>query len=54
MSRSGVPHYAALTEAVYRNNAQATLAALVAGRDELPELGTVLDSAEPRNPYFRA
>jgi 5,6,7,8-tetrahydromethanopterin hydro-lyase len=41
-------------EAVYRNNAQATLAALVAGRDELPELGTVLDAGEPRNPYFRA
>ena len=41
-------------EAVYRNNAQATLAALVAGRDELPELEAVLDAGEPRNPYFRA
>jgi 5,6,7,8-tetrahydromethanopterin hydro-lyase len=41
-------------EAVYRNNAQATLAALVAGRDGLPALATVLDAGEPRNPYFRA
>jgi 5,6,7,8-tetrahydromethanopterin hydro-lyase len=41
-------------EAVYENNAQATLAALTAGRDELPSLQTVLDAGEPRNPYFRA
>jgi 5,6,7,8-tetrahydromethanopterin hydro-lyase len=41
-------------EAVYENNAAATLAALVAGRDELPSIQTVLDAGEPRNPYFRA
>jgi 5,6,7,8-tetrahydromethanopterin hydro-lyase len=41
-------------EAVYENNAQATLAALTAGRDALPLLQTVLDAGEPRNPYFRA
>lgn len=41
-------------EAVYENNAQATLAALVAGRDDLPSIRTVLDVGEPRNPYFRA
>jgi 5,6,7,8-tetrahydromethanopterin hydro-lyase len=41
-------------EAVYANNAEATLAALVAGRDDLPTLRTVLDVGEPRNPYFRA
>jgi len=41
-------------EAVYDNNAQATLAALTAGRDDLPTLRTVLDAGGPRNPYFRA
>jgi 5,6,7,8-tetrahydromethanopterin hydro-lyase len=41
-------------EAVYANNAQATLAALTAGRDQLPSIETVLDVGEPRNPYFRA
>ncbi len=41
-------------EAVYENNAQATLAALTAGRDLLPTVTTVLDAGEPRNPYFRA
>jgi 5,6,7,8-tetrahydromethanopterin hydro-lyase len=41
-------------EAVYANNATATLAALTAGRDDLPSIGTVLDAGEPRNPYFRA
>jgi 5,6,7,8-tetrahydromethanopterin hydro-lyase len=41
-------------EAVYENNAAATLAALTAGRDDLPSIGTVLDAGEPRNPYFRA
>jgi 5,6,7,8-tetrahydromethanopterin hydro-lyase len=41
-------------EAVYENNAQATLAALAAGRDGLPTVATVLDAGEPRNPYFRA
>jgi 5,6,7,8-tetrahydromethanopterin hydro-lyase len=45
---------AADEEAVYSNNAAATLAALAAGRDELPVLRTVLDAGEPRNPYFRA
>jgi 5,6,7,8-tetrahydromethanopterin hydro-lyase len=41
-------------EAVYENNAAATLAALTAGRDDLPSIRTVLDAGEPRNPYFRA
>jgi len=41
-------------EAVYANNAEAVLAALTAGRDGLPSIGTVLDAGEPRNPYFRA
>jgi 5,6,7,8-tetrahydromethanopterin hydro-lyase len=41
-------------DAVYENNAQATLSALTAGRDDLPTLQTVLDAGEPRNPYFRA
>ena len=41
-------------EAVYENNAAATLAALTAGRDDLPSIRTVLDVGEPRNPYFRA
>jgi 5,6,7,8-tetrahydromethanopterin hydro-lyase len=41
-------------EAVYTNNADAVLAALTAGRDDLPALRTVLDVGEPRNPYFRA
>jgi len=41
-------------EAVYTNNAEATLAALTAGRDNLPSIRTVLDAGEPQNPYFRA
>jgi 5,6,7,8-tetrahydromethanopterin hydro-lyase len=41
-------------EAVYTNNADAMLAALIAGRDDLPSVRTVLDAGEPRNPYFRA
>ena len=41
-------------ETVYENNAQATLAALAAGRDRLPTVSSVLDAGEPRNPYFRA
>lgn len=41
-------------EAVYENNTQATLAALSAGRDDLPSLRAVLDVREPQNPYFRA
>jgi 5,6,7,8-tetrahydromethanopterin hydro-lyase len=40
-------------EAVYANNAEATLAALTAGRDDLPSMRTVHDAGEPRNPYFR-
>ena len=40
-------------EAVYANNAQATLAALTAGRDDLPSIRAVLDVGDPRNPYFR-
>jgi 5,6,7,8-tetrahydromethanopterin hydro-lyase len=40
-------------EAVYDNNAQATLAALAAGRDDLPSMRTVLEGGDPRNPYFR-
>ena len=40
-------------EAVFANNAEATLAALTAGRDDLPSIRTVLDAGEPRNPYFR-
>jgi 5,6,7,8-tetrahydromethanopterin hydro-lyase len=40
-------------ETVYANNAEATLAALTAGRDDLPSIRTVLDVGEPRNPYFR-
>jgi 5,6,7,8-tetrahydromethanopterin hydro-lyase len=38
--------------AVYANNAEATLAALTAARDDLPSIRTVLDAGEPRNPYF--
>ena len=45
---------AADEEAVFANNAEATLAALTAGRSNLPSIRTVLDVAEPRNPYFRA
>lgn len=41
-------------EAVYENNRQAMLAALTAGRDDLPSIRTILDVGEPRNPYFRA
>lgn len=41
-------------EAVYTNNADAMLAALTAGRDDLPSVRAVLDAGEPRNPYFRA
>jgi len=40
-------------EAVYTNNADAMLAALTAGRDDLPSVRAVLDAGEPRNPYFR-
>jgi 5,6,7,8-tetrahydromethanopterin hydro-lyase len=40
-------------EAVYENNAEATLAALTAARDGTPTVQTVLDAGEPTNPYFR-
>jgi len=45
---------AADEEAVYDNNARAMFAALLAGREHLPEIGAVLDVGDPRNPYFRA
>ncbi len=41
-------------EAVYVNNAEATLAALTAARDDLPSVRTVLDAGQPENPYFRS
>jgi len=41
-------------EAVYANNAEATLAALTAGRDAQPDVRAVLGAGEPQNPYFRA
>lgn len=41
-------------DAVYANNADATLAALTAARDGTPTVDTVLDAGEPQNPYFRA
>jgi len=40
-------------EAVYTNNAEATLAALTAARDGTPAVQSVLDAGEPANPYFR-
>ncbi len=40
-------------ELVYANNAEAVLAALRAGRDDLPGVDTVLDAGAPQNPYFR-
>ena len=41
-------------EAVYANNRDATLAAVRNGGAAAPELESVLDAGEPRNPYFRA
>jgi 5,6,7,8-tetrahydromethanopterin hydro-lyase len=41
-------------EAVYTNNADATLAALTAARDGRPTMQVVFDAGEPQNPYFRA
>jgi 5,6,7,8-tetrahydromethanopterin hydro-lyase len=41
-------------ESVYTNNAEATLAALTAARDDLPSIRSVLDAGEPQNPYFRS
>jgi 5,6,7,8-tetrahydromethanopterin hydro-lyase len=39
--------------AVYRNNREATRAALAAGRDRKPDIDTVLaERAHPFNPYF--
>jgi 5,6,7,8-tetrahydromethanopterin hydro-lyase len=40
-------------EAVYANNAAATLSALRAGRAGEPTTQAVLDAGEPANPYFR-
>jgi 5,6,7,8-tetrahydromethanopterin hydro-lyase len=40
-------------EAVFTNNAAATLGALQAGRDNLPTADDVLGAGEPENPYFR-
>ena len=40
-------------EAVYANNAEATLGALRAGRDRRPTVDDVLRAGEPQNPYFR-
>jgi 5,6,7,8-tetrahydromethanopterin hydro-lyase len=41
-------------DAVYDNNATATLAALVAGRDGAPSMADILAAGEPRNPFFRS
>ena len=41
-------------DAVYDNNAAATLAALVAGRDGLPSVADILAAGEPHNPFFRS
>jgi 5,6,7,8-tetrahydromethanopterin hydro-lyase len=38
---------------VYANNEAATVAALAAGRDELPSIRTVLEAGPPQNPYFQ-
>jgi len=40
-------------EAVFENNKAATLAALTAGKEDLPTIRDVLESGEPENPYFR-
>ncbi|HTL85597.1 MAG TPA: formaldehyde-activating enzyme [Acidimicrobiia bacterium] len=40
-------------EAVFANNAAATLDSLGNGRDHLPSLRAVLDVPQPANPYFR-
>jgi 5,6,7,8-tetrahydromethanopterin hydro-lyase len=39
--------------AVYANNAEATFAALAAGRDGLPSVRAVFDAGVPQNPYFQ-
>ena len=41
-------------DTVYANNADATFAALVAGRDGTPAVADVLAAGEPANPFFRA
>jgi 5,6,7,8-tetrahydromethanopterin hydro-lyase len=41
-------------EAVYSHNTDATLAALVAGRDGTPLVADVLAAGEPANPFFRS
>ena len=41
-------------EAVYANNAAATLAALKAGHDALPRATDLLAAGDPQNPFFRA
>ncbi len=41
-------------DAVFANNTEATLAALVAGRDGSPSVAEVLAVGEPRNPFFRS
>jgi 5,6,7,8-tetrahydromethanopterin hydro-lyase len=41
-------------EVVYANNATATRAALVAGRDNTPSLSDILAAGEPSNPFFRS
>src|SRR6478736_6791321 len=40
-------------DAVYDNNAAATLAALVAGRDGVPTVADILAAGDPQNPFFR-
>jgi 5,6,7,8-tetrahydromethanopterin hydro-lyase len=41
-------------DAVFENNLAATVAALAAGRDDLPSVREVLEAGAPENPYFRA
>lgn len=41
-------------QAVYRNNRDATRAALTAGRQQVPKIDEILDAREaPENPFFR-
>jgi 5,6,7,8-tetrahydromethanopterin hydro-lyase len=41
-------------KAVFTNNDQAMFDALLAARNDLPNMQTVLDAGEPENPYFPA
>jgi 5,6,7,8-tetrahydromethanopterin hydro-lyase len=41
-------------DAVFTNNTDATLAALVAGRDGAPTVADILAAGEPTNPFFRS